>query len=109
MLVGEVRWATTNAGASCKLSGGSMLSVGVTDASKKRQVLRAIRRKICASASTSGRRPKTRGERLAQSATVGEANQTPANTAAKGHVCRPQNQATPMATAPMTKAPDIRR
>ena len=40
---------------------------------------------------------------------VGEANQAPTNTAAKGHVCRPQNQATPMATVPMIKAPDIRR
>ena len=35
-------------------------------------------------------------------------NQAPANTAANGHAC-PQNQATAMATAPMTNAPDIPR
>src|ERR1019366_7471294 len=109
MLVGDVRWAATDSGASWKLSGGSMLSAGVMKASKNRHVLRAIRRKLCASASASGRRPKTRGDRLAQSATVGEANQAAANTAAKGHVCRPQSQATPIATVPMIKAPDIRR
>ena len=43
-MVGEVRWARTGAGSSWKLSGGSMLSLGVTKVSKKRQVRRAISR-----------------------------------------------------------------
>ncbi len=33
-LVGEVRWASTGLGSSWKLSGGSMLSAGVTNVSK---------------------------------------------------------------------------
>src|SRR5512136_2258014 len=106
MLVGDVRWAATDSGASWKLSGGSMLSAGVTKASKKRHVLRATRRKLCASASGRRRRPKTRGDRLAERATAGEANQAPANTAANGHVCRPQIHAPASPATPMTNAPD---
>ena len=81
----------------------------MTKVSKKRQVRRAIRRKARASASASGRRPTTRGDRLAQKATAGEANQATANAAASGQVSVPQNQATAIAAAPTTSAPDIRR
>src|ERR1019366_10821328 len=45
MLVGDVREATTGTGSSWKLSGGSQLSCAVTKVSKKRQVLRAVRRR----------------------------------------------------------------
>ena len=40
MLVGEVRWAMTAVGSSCRLSGGSQLSCGPTWRSKKAQVRR---------------------------------------------------------------------
>ena len=46
MFVGEVRWATSGAGSSWKLSGGRALSAGPTKVSKKRQVRRPIRRRI---------------------------------------------------------------
>src|ERR1019366_4902786 len=45
MLVGDVREATTGTGSSWKLSGGSQCSSAVTKVSKKRQVLRAVRRR----------------------------------------------------------------
>ena len=50
ILVGEVRWASTGAGSSWKLSGGSMWSAAVTKVSKNRQVRRAISRRAWASA-----------------------------------------------------------
>jgi len=109
MLVGDVRWATTGSGISWKLSGGSMWSAGVTKVSKKRQVRLAMRRRAWASASASGRWAPIRGDRLAQKATAGEANQATANTDATGHVPHPLNHATAIAEAPMTTAPDIRR
>src|SRR3990172_8044588 len=45
MLVGEVRRASTAAGPSCRLSGGSQWSSGPTKVSKKAQVLRDTRRR----------------------------------------------------------------
>src|SRR4029079_9384755 len=93
MLVGDVRWAAAGSGASWKLSGGRLLAPNVTKASKKRHVFRATRRKLCASVLASGRRPATRGDKLALSATAGETNQPPANGAAKGHVQCPHRLA----------------
>ena len=108
MLVGEVRWATTGSGTSWKLSGGSMWSAGVTKVSKKRHVCLAIRRRVWASASASGRRAMTRRDWLAQRATAGEANQTTAKATASGQVPRPQTEATAIAATPMTITPAIR-
>ena len=108
MLVGDVRWAATDSGASWKLSGGSMLSAGVTKVSKKRHVCLAIRRRAQVSASASGRQARIRGDRLAQSATAGDTNQAMANAAATGQVACPQSQATAIAAAPMTNVPAIR-
>ena len=41
--MGEVRVANMGTGSSWKLSGGNQLSLAVTNVSKKRQVLRAVR------------------------------------------------------------------
>ena len=109
MLVGEVRCAATGSGVSWKLSGGSTVVVRVTKVSKNRQVRRAIRRKACASASASGRRPATRGDRLAQSATAGETTQARCKAAAeRPRACRrPCRYA--IAAPPITTAPAMRR
>src|SRR5271169_6831810 len=109
MFVGDVRCATTGSGISWKLSGGNILSADVTNVSKKRQVRLAMRRRARASVSASGRRAPIRGDRLAQKATAGEANQATANADATGHVPNPINHARAIATAPMTTAPDIWR
>ena len=74
MLVGDVRWATAGSGISWKLSGGSIWLAGVTKVSKNRQVCLAIRRRTRASASASGRWATIWGDRLAQSATAGDAS-----------------------------------
>ncbi len=99
-MVGEVRWASTGAGSSWKLSGGSMWSTGVTKVSKNRQVRRAISRRARASAVEIGSRPATRGDRLAQRAMAGEAIHSAANAAARGHVPR---SAEPAATSATTR------
>src|SRR4026209_1961549 len=56
MLVGEVRCATTAAGCSWKLSGGSQWSSGPTKVSKNAQVLREItrRKRVCSGARGAG-------------------------------------------------------
>ena len=107
-MVGDVLCATTDSGDSWKLSGGRALSAGVTKASKKRHVRLAINRNDRASVSANGRRPNTRGERLAQNATAGEANQASANAEARGQVLWPQIQATLIAAAAVSTAPPIR-
>jgi len=108
-LVGDVRWAATDSGASWKLSGGSMLSAGVTKVSKKRHVCLAIRRRAQVSASASGRQARIRGDRLAQKRDRrghkpgdGERPQPPARLPV------PRARLTAIAAAPMTNVPAIR-
>src|SRR5215213_18149 len=75
MFVGDVRCATTGAGSSWKLSGGSQLSSAPTNVSKKRHVRRAITRANAVSSSLNRFRSAGRGL-LAQYATSGERSQT---------------------------------
>src|SRR3546814_10598693 len=71
MLVGDVRCATTGFGSSWKLSGGSALSDGVTNVSKKRHVRRAMRRNSRASESDTEDRLVTVDDRLVHRASAG--------------------------------------
>ena len=109
MLVGEVRRATTGSGVSWKLSGGSLFDAAVTKVSKKRQVRRAIRRRLMASGSDNDRRPGTGRERLAHRATAGDAIQAAANTAAMGQVPCPAIAAAAIAAMPINTPPAMRR
>ena len=85
MLVGEVREATTGTGSSWKLSGGSQCSWAVTKVSKKRQVLRAVRRrKANCFGFNSGTAEGSMGWLMRQ-AIQGEANQRPRIGAANGN------------------------
>ena len=104
-MVGEVRCATTGAGSSWKLSGGSMWSSGVTKVSKKRQVRRAVSRKALRVGRRQRRLPATRGGRLAQRATAGEAATAAANGADSTSVPCPESQRDSQATTPMTERP----
>ena len=99
MLVGEVRCATTGFGSSWKLSGGSMLSAGVTKVSKKRQVRRAIRRRSRVSGSDIARRRATAGRRLDHSASAG-ARATAVRTAARAARTHGRVQRSRRPTAP---------
>ena len=56
MLVGEVRSASFGSGVSWKLSGGRWWLSAVTKSSKKRQVIRATRRRSPASSAETCRR-----------------------------------------------------
>ena len=80
-----------------------MRSVGVTNVSKNRQVRRAVSRKSLVSASDVSGFPATRGGKLAQRATAGEANHSAAKGAASGNAPRSDSQATKIAAAAMTR------
>ena len=86
-----------------------MWSVGVTKVSKKRQVRRATRRNARASATETGRRPATSGERLVQRAMAGDAIQAITNGAATGQASLPAHQTTIAATMPIATPPFICR
>src|SRR3546814_795201 len=103
MLVGEVRCATTGFGSSWKLSGGSMLSDGVTNVSKKRQVQRAISRKSRASGSETASRRAAVGDRLAHKASAGAVN----HSSAKGRTSCQDDGANATALAVMTSPSDV--
>ena len=90
MLVGDVRWATTGAGSSWKLSGGSSCSCAVTNVSKKCHARRAVSRRARASASEIGEVPAPRTGRLAHRATAGESIHRIRNGAAIGHDPAPE-------------------
>ena len=104
MFVGEVRWATTGAGSSWKLSGGSAWSAGVTKVSKKRQVRRAMSRSAVVSRSDSCSATDSRGGRLTQRATSGDRSQRPTNgvaiQAASGFATRTRTAATAASATP---------
>src|SRR5690349_10662617 len=85
MLVGDVRCATTGLGSSWKLSGGSMLSAGVTKVSKKRHVRRAISLKVRASSSDAPNWLAEVGDRLVHNAIAGAAIQSSTKGSATGH------------------------
>ena len=91
MLVGEVRWATTGFGSSWKLSGGRKWSSGPTKVSKKRQVRRAVERRICAlrAGEQLGRRRARRAARPS-GRPAGRAPRPGANGAAIAACCRAQ-------------------
>src|SRR5678815_1771838 len=74
MLVGEVRCATTAAGCSWKLSGGSQWSSAPTKVSKNAQVLRemARRKRVCSGVRCAG---LGASGRLTHQAIAGEASQ----------------------------------
>ncbi len=84
-MVGEVRCATAGTGSSWKLSGGSMLSAGVTKVSKNRQVRRAMSFRLSASAAETGARSAAGSARLVHRASAGEAIHSAANGNASGH------------------------
>ena len=85
MLVGEVREASTGKGSSWKLSGGSQCSCAVTNVSKKRQVLRAVRRrKASCFGFKSGAAEGSMGWLMRQ-AIQGEASQRPRIDPANGN------------------------
>ena len=108
MLVGDVRCATTGAGSSWKLSGGSQLSAGVTKVSKYRHVRRAVRRSARASASETPARRSGAGGRLIHRATAGETSQSATKGAATGHAPRPNSSATIKAATATPSAPIMR-
>ncbi|MCY1353233.1 hypothetical protein D9M69_395680 [compost metagenome] len=82
MLVGEVRWAMTAVGCSCRLSGGSQLSAGPTCWSKNAQVLRANPRKKRSSAGVGANAARDDG-RLSHQAMAGLASQSSRNGPAR--------------------------
>src|SRR6185503_8286477 len=84
MLVGEVRWATVGLGSSWKLSGGRKASSGPTNVSKKRQVRRAVERRIWRSEAVRVCAGDGRGGRLTHRAASGESAHAMANGAASG-------------------------
>ena len=79
MFVGDVRWATTGAGSSWKLSGGSPWSSGPTNVSKNSQVRRAVRRSDSMSASESSSDADSVADRLTHRATTGESSHSRMN------------------------------
>ena len=103
MLVGEVRCATIDLGTSWKLSGGSMLSDGVTKVSKNRQVRRAVRRKRWASASVTASRCAMLGERLHHRASAGAVS----HSNAKGKTSGQDDGANASAPADITTHSDV--
>ncbi len=86
-----------------------MLSVGVTNVSKKRQVRRAMRRRSRASCSEMSRRRATVGDRLAQKAITGAASQSNANGTANGQTRGTAAMARSEIAKPSTAPPAICR
>ena len=86
-----------------------MLSAGVTKASKKRHVRRAVSRNPSASLLDIAKRPATSGDWLVQRANAGETSQSIAKGSANGQVPSPENADTAKARPAMTIAPAIRR
>src|SRR3954462_9834132 len=79
MLVGDVRWATTGAGSSWKLSGGSQLSAAPTNVSKNSHVRRAVRRSDSISAGDSSAEATTDTGGLPPRANKGETSHSARN------------------------------
>ena len=82
MLVGEVRWAMSGAGSSCRLSGGSQWSAAPTWVSKNAQVRRASARKKSRCLACGTKRPALRGWLIHQ-AMRGEASHRISSGAAR--------------------------
>src|SRR5262249_43623291 len=83
MFVDDVRCATTGAGSSWKLSGGSPLSSGPTTVSKNRHVRRAVARSSRRPDADNGATPSVASGWLTQRATAGDRIQSTTNGAAK--------------------------
>src|SRR5665213_702562 len=109
MLVGDVRRATTGAGSSWKLSGGSMFSAGVTNVSKNLQVRLATMRNTVASASGMAVRPRAAGVKLDRSAISGETIHSAAKGSTSANASPPAAIATMHATMASAGAPAIQR
>src|SRR3546814_2656000 len=109
MLVGEVRCAMTGFGSSWKLSGGSMLSVGVTNVSKKRQVRRAMRRKSRASGSDTVSLRAAGDDRLLHKASAGAVSHSNAKGRASGQDDGANATAPAVRMRPSDVPPDISR
>src|SRR4051812_619400 len=86
MLVGDVRWATTGAGSSWKLSGGSQLSDAPTNVSKKSHVRRAVRRSDSISPEVSWAAATTEAGVLTTRATNGDSSHSARNGTANHSV-----------------------
>ena len=109
MLVGEVRRAVAGTGISWKLSGGSILSAGVTTNSKKRHVCRAICRMVRASSAVTVSRSGRGGDVLIQRAIAGDAVHNSPNASANGQVPSPQYAARATPAAAINSAPAMPR